>query len=843
MRRYFLFVFVAVAVICMLFLGGRKMLAQSSLAPQLITQAVDEHNLVTLSGNVHPLARADYDRGIAPSTLSMNHMMLVLKRSPGQQAALDELIAQHADRTSPNYHAALTSAQFGQEFGASDQDLNTITLWLSSHGFQVAPVASGRDIIDFSGDAGEVRDAFHTEIHHFVVNGEDHYANASEPQIPAALAPIVSGIYPLNDFHPRAMHRTVGQFKMDIPSRKIVAAGAAAHPEFTFASTSCGTGSSCYAVAPYDFATIYNLLPLWNAGITGAGEKIAIISDSNINYNTASPSTSDVGQFRSITGLSGFPGTVNQVYALQSNGQGVNPGLQDCAVNGDEQEAITDVEWAGAAAPAAEIDLVMAPSAPTASCPNTPSNSGETLPNNYVSGFGGDYAAYWEIEVNPTPDPILSDSYGSCELMLGASGNSFYNTLWGNADAKNIAVIVATGDAGSAACDSSGTSPAQFGLAVNGSASTPHNIAVGGTDFDYPSSNPAPYWSSTNAPTPGAGTLSVLTTKAIPETVYNDTCTNPELFSFLGATTAVNACNSSNDIGSGYDLLVPVGGGGGASSCISPTGNGPQSCAPAGGYQKPPFQLNSGLTANDSSRDVPDVALFAGDGNVSGSFYIICEDDQNQGDASCETTPSLLFTGEGGTSVATQAFAGIVALIEQKNGVTLGSTALNTNLYALGKAESFASCNASAASGLSYTTSCVFRDISTPGTNAVPCQVNTFECPAVAAVPAYPKVRPDSSVRRSPFLFEVSACGLLSAILLFLATGNRRAWRTAFALLLFGVLLASVSCGGGGGIGTITTGGSDTVNVLSGFSAGAGYDQATGLGSVNANALASAGGW
>src|ERR1700691_4513299 len=163
MRRNFLYVFVAFAVVAVLFSGARKMLAQSSLPPSMITRAVDDTQRITLRGNVHPLARAEYDQGAAPTNMQMNHMLLVLKRSPEQETALETLIAQQADKNSPNFHKWLTPAQFGGEFGASDQEITAITSWLGSHGFQVSGVATGRNMIDFSGTAGEIQEAFHTE--------------------------------------------------------------------------------------------------------------------------------------------------------------------------------------------------------------------------------------------------------------------------------------------------------------------------------------------------------------------------------------------------------------------------------------------------------------------------------------------------------------------------------------------------------------------------------------------------------------------------------------------------------------------------------------------------------
>src|SRR5208282_4885324 len=168
--------------------------AQSARASARVTQAVDPEKLVTLRGNVHPLARSQNDQGLAPDSLSMPRMLLVLRRSADQESALQQLLVNQQVKSRPNFHQWLTPQQFGQQFGPADADIQAVTDWLTSQGFQVNRISNGLTVIEFSGTAGLVRQAFHTEIHQYVVNGQAHWANASNPQIPAALAPVVAGI-------------------------------------------------------------------------------------------------------------------------------------------------------------------------------------------------------------------------------------------------------------------------------------------------------------------------------------------------------------------------------------------------------------------------------------------------------------------------------------------------------------------------------------------------------------------------------------------------------------------------------------------------------------------------
>jgi hypothetical protein len=64
----------------------------------LITQPVDNSQLTVLKGNTHPLARLVYDMGKAPADLPMNRMLLVLKRSPEQEYALQKLPDDQQDK-------------------------------------------------------------------------------------------------------------------------------------------------------------------------------------------------------------------------------------------------------------------------------------------------------------------------------------------------------------------------------------------------------------------------------------------------------------------------------------------------------------------------------------------------------------------------------------------------------------------------------------------------------------------------------------------------------------------------------------------------------------------------
>jgi subtilase family serine protease len=584
-------------------------------------------------------------------------MLLQFRRPPEQEQALKEFIDQLHDPASPNFHRWLSAQEFGERFGLAQDDLNTITTWLQSHGFQVNVVYPSGMLIDFSGSAGQVREAFRTEIHDLEVRGVKHMANMSDPQIPAALAPAVEGVVSLHDFTPHLMHKP--------------------RPNYTVAS------SAYQLVVPADLATIYNLNPLFGAGYSGQGQTIVVIEDTNVY------TTSDWTTFRSTFGLSSYSsGSFTQVHPAPGSGANncSNPG-----VNGDDGEAILDAEWASAAAPSAAIEL--------ASCSDTNTT------------FGGLIALQNLLNESSTPPAIVSISYGECEAYNGASANAAYGSAYQQAVSEGVSVFVSSGDEGAASCDADESS-ATHGIGVSGFASTPYNVAVGGTDFgdSYANTNNS-YWNTSNTSTYGSA-LSY-----IPEIPWNDSCASTLIASYegYGATYGSSGfCNSVN----GEGFLTVVSGSGGPSGCA--TGTPSTSGVVSGtckGYGKPSWQSIVG-NPSDGVRDIPDVSLFAANG-IWGHYYVFCWSDTANGGASCSGAPNT-WAGAGGTSFSSPIMAGIQALVNQKTGSKWGNP--NPVYYQLAANEYGSSGNPScnSTSGNSVGNSCIFYDV-TQGDMDVNC--------------------------------------------------------------------------------------------------------------------------
>jgi Pro-kumamolisin, activation domain/Bacterial Ig-like domain (group 3) len=610
----------AVLAATLLVCSFAKVQAQNTQPAATRIGAIDESSLMTLRGNRHPFAISANDRGEVAPDLPMERMVLVLTRDAAAESSLQSLLARQQDKSSPDFHSWLSPAQFGERFGVSKADLQTLTSWLTARGFRVHRVGQGAMTIEFSGTAGQVKEAFHTAIHSYLVNGEKHYANASDPQIPVALTSVVAGINTLHDFRKKPAIHVLGKATR-------IANTSLWQPDFTFT----GAAGTAHYLAPGDFAKIYNIAALYQAGIDGTGQSVAIAARNNINL-------SDVEIFRLAFGL-----PVNDPQIILD---GPDPGN---LAGGEETEADLDVEWSGAVAPMATIKFVVSAS--------TNSTDGIDLSSLYI--------------VDNNLAPVLSLSFGECEQSLGQAENTFYNNLWEQAAAQGITAVVSSGDNGPAGCDSdSQSTPASQGLAVNGLASTPFNIAVGGTQFNENEAN-STYWSATNGPDQS----SVL--GYIPENVWNESCGDP------------NICGTASLFASS----------GGVSTL----------------YSKPSWQSGLGVP-NDGKRDLPDVSFDAAAGHDG---YLLCQDGICTINASGQLVNAELV---GGTSAAAPTFAAIMALVAQKTNSRQGQA--NFVLYPLAAGQNAANCNASAPPQAQ----CVFNDI-TVGNNNVPGQTGSPAAP------------------------------------------------------------------------------------------------------------------
>ena len=679
-------IYLKVFVFCsllILMLAGQSPAVHAQLPTRtLITGSISENILFTLKGNTRPEANAENDRGRVADQFPIEHMMLLLRQPSQQERALDNFIDNLTDNSSPEFHHWLTASELGIKYGPAEADIDSVTGWLQSRGFIVNTLYPNRLLIDFSGTAGQLHEAFHTEIHQLDVSGTRHIANMSDPQIPLALAPVVAGVVALNDFRGRSgASRAGARSGYTIPGFPAPGPGVPPPPYPPI----------WYALVPADIATIYDFNPLYMAGYSGQRQTLVMLEDSDVYSST------DWKDFRTTFGLAKkYPsGSFTQVHPNSVGDNCRDPGITP---NGDDVEATLDAELASAAAPNASIVV--------ASCANTTTNLGY-------------FIALQNLLCRDNPPAIVSLSYYASELANGAAFNAYNKMLYQQAAAEGVSVFVITGDNGGADYDLplGLVSVATHGISVNGFASTPYNVAVGATDFGdtYAGTNNR-YWSSRNTPNYGSA-LSY-----VPEIPWNNSCASSLFASFLGFPTTYGLdgiCNSS--VATQYFSLTIAASGGGPSGCATGAPAIPGvisgTCA---GYRKPKWQSLVG-NPKDNVRDIPDVSLFGG--NAWNHYYVICYSDPATNrygisGAPCNRPPDT-WTGVAGTSSAAPIVAAVQALANQMTGSRQGNP--NPRYYALAAKEyglrGNDSCDATL--GNKVRDSCIFHDITLGDTDVV----------------------------------------------------------------------------------------------------------------------------
>jgi subtilase family serine protease len=665
--------------------------SQAQTKPLLVTTKIDDKVLVTLAGNTRPEANPRNDVGEADLNRQMDHMLLLLQRPAPLQAQLDKFVDDLHNPKSASFHQWLSAEEFGATYGPAQSDIDAVTGWLESQGLTVNLVYSNKMFIDFSGTAGQIASAFHTDFHNYQVNGKTYFANTRDPQVPAALAGVVKGVLYMHNFQPKAMHELITQPHVDAKSGAMLS-------DYT-------NGGGYETIVPWDLQKIYNIAPLLSAGNSGQGMKIVVVEDTNQwncnSTNTVGPcssTTSDWAIFRNTFGLGRYtagnfseenPGPTEATTCTSpSTGSGYPTGS---GINSDDVEATIDVQWATAAAPSASII--------NAACANT------------GGGFGG-LTAIQNILQRPNADnvDVISMSYGESEEETGATLNAAFNTTFQQAVTAGIGIFVSSGD------ELAASSGDRDGITISGWMSSQYDVSVGGLDFaDNYLGVAGSYWNANNNVFYGSAKSYIM------EQPWNDSCAGTLLANYATGSYITYGTGSFCQTSTGASYHNATGGSGGPSACAtgatSVNGVNSGTCA---GYPKPSYQSSyigtmAGLV-NDGVRDTPDVSLMAANG-LWGHYYLICYTDTttagtaNGGIASCTATAPVNWPGYGGTSVSSPIMASIQALVVQHKGSLQGNP--NPRYYALANAEygptGSTKCDSALGNGVS--SSCIFYDV------------------------------------------------------------------------------------------------------------------------------------
>ena len=605
------------------------------------------------------------DGGALQSTMSLDHVQVVLKRSAARQAALDALVVAQTDPSSPEYHRWLTPAELAAGYGPAAADIDATATWLTSHGLRVNRISPTGMSIDVSGTVAALNGAFHTALHAYTRNGESHLAPAVVPAMPAALAPVVDGPV-LSNFFPRPL---------SVPARAIPSTllAKAKVSRIGTGYTMTVSGTTYYAVTPTDFATIYDLGQARSGylgpKLTGTGRTVVVAEQTDIN-------PADWNTFRSTFGLTAYKGTLS----ITHPGGCADPGFTVA----DETEAAIDSEWSSAVAPAATIV--------EAACAGT------------ATTFGVQTTLQNLVELGTDADAI-SISYGGAEQQNGLTFIDGFTNLLEEGASEGIPIFVSSGDGAADTADEGaiGTN----GLSVNGLASSPYDTAVGGTDFlDTALRENATYWSSTNTSTGGS------VKSYVPEIPWDNSCSNSVIDKFVGAGGPILACNHPAPANFSYQNTV--GGGGGQSLIFAKPSF--QTTSLLG-------------VPNDGVRDLPDISLFAANGIWNHFYLECQSNTATGGVPCDFANPTdFLGSAYGGTSFGAPDFAGIAALIAEYSGFRVGNLAPRLyQIATLQYTNSVLAGSCLATKGNAISPACVFYD-ETVGDNSVPCEAGTRQC-------------------------------------------------------------------------------------------------------------------
>jgi subtilase family serine protease len=673
-----------------------------------VTQAVNS-NVVTTLTNTHValLAHAKLN-GAVDDTTAMPHMQLILKPSASRASALQSLIADQHNPASSKFHQWVTPADFGSHFGVADADINAVTSWLTSQGFKVNGVYPNKLQIDFSGTARQVRQAFRTQINHYVVNSqnasaaENHIGNDRDISVPSALAGVITGVAGLTDFHAKPMNQSqIAQYDRSthlFNLAKPAASSAKGLMDTTIRQAITGS-NGVRGLVPYDMQTIYNTAGLYPSGLTGKGITIAVVEDQGM---LPSDWTNFVSQFS----LGGYGGTYTQFEPQPASGTTncTDPGGE--SASGESIETVLDSEYATAMAPGANIWVAI--------CSDSATNN----------LFGGVYIAANNLINNPSASGrpnIISASYGYGELKVDAASKAAIDTMWAQADAEGISVFVSSGDSGSnPSFNGSIIEGADAGVDANAFATSPNDTGVGGTDTaDILDGTTSQYFNST--PNAVYGTAK----SYVPELTWNESCGNTLAAQKVFHQSVLQVCKNL--------LLYGAGG-------VSEGGSGGPSSVDA----KPSWQRIVHGAAQDQSRDLPDISLFAGSFGGD-SWVVLCT-----GAEPCTPGFTSQVVLEGGTSLSSPMFAGIQALLDQG---LLQAGAFSANqgnaaptLYELARSEyggatgsapaTLSRCNSD--NGTKNTGSCVFHNITEGGNSS-----NCAQITSILGIPVTEPVTPD----------------------------------------------------------------------------------------------------
>ncbi len=739
-----------------------------SKAADRITQAIDDRETVVLQGNLHNQLKGALDQGRMDGGARLEGVSLIFKRTHEQDSAMEKLLKEQQDASSANYHQWLTPEQYADRFGLSAIDVAAVTSWLQAQSFRVERVARNHSRIFFTGTVSQIETVFRTEMHHYVVRGEQHFANATEPSVPAALSGVVLGFDHLDDFRPKARVKSHTVSAQDIKSHFLL--------------------NGFHNLAPADFAKIYDI----PSTPTGSNQSIVVVGQSNIIL-------SDLDQFRTIFSLPARTTSNFQQTLVPSTGTGV------VLSAGDSAESSLDLEWAAGVATGAKVLF-------------------------FQAGSTGSAFDAIQFAIEQKSAQIISTSYGLCELQFTATQITSLVQLGQLANAQGQTVLAAAGDTGPADCDSP-TLPAQGGLAVDLPGAMPYTTSIGGTTFNegsgtYWSSSgaalsyiPETTWNDTalvNQLESTGGGMSSLFSKpdwqtgtGVPADGARDVpdialAASPQhdgyLFCATDPTTNTGGCPASFSIAGGTSFGAPTFAG--VLAILNQktgvtTGQGninPTLYAVAAAHPESFHDITTGNNIVPCGTGTPNCPT---SGTLRYGFSAGPGYDLVTGWGTIDANVLMTNWGSGNPTAADFTMFGDRVSISAPGGQGSSTITVDGRNGFSGSVSFTCSAPASAL----ITCSVSGSPVALSGTNTSGSVTLTVQTKATAAL----------EPRNAP-LWLTGSGAVFAGVLMLGIPGRRRRWAMAFTLVVFALLAAAVGCGGSGGSSGTTTPGTPVGN-------------------------------
>jgi subtilase family serine protease len=399
------------------------------------------------------------------------------------KAALDSLVQQMYDKNSPNYHHWLTMEQYKTQFAPTAKEAAVVRDFLASHNMKVSMIDQNNHFVVAQGRVGDAQATFNVQINRVMANGAVHRVSASEASVTGPAGALVSMVQGLSDLEYQtnvslAANPATGQAYPGVSTSSAGADGLFFSGQCLFSPqavnfNTAGTfpsasyfgnryGAPITSPEPnlppcgYDAAelqTAYGLNPLYNKGLTGAGQTIVIVDAFGSNTIVA-----DANLFSELNGLPAL--TPSNFAIFTPNGSATCTTTNGCISGNWQFETSLDVEWAHSIAPGANIILVLGADS---------SLTNLDIANLFAieNGFGS----------------VLSNSFGTTEIRLvdlDPGELAVENSISELAASLGISQHVSSGDSG----DNLALDNAAFGInsvSVNANADSPFVTGIGGT--------------------------------------------------------------------------------------------------------------------------------------------------------------------------------------------------------------------------------------------------------------------------------------------------------------------------------------------------------------------------